>query len=79
MEDNAGKDWKIIAVADRDPRFADLNSIERLEEHLKKEIWHFFETYKQLENKQVKVNGWLNKKESYRIIRESKERFEKES
>lgn len=78
MEDQNSKDWKIIGVAEHDPRYANLKSIDELEEHLKKEIFHFFQTYKQLENKHVKVNGWLAKEDAYRLIKESAARFEKE-
>ena len=79
MADQNGKDWKIIAVAAGDPRLEEYSSLDDLDEHRKKEIWHFFETYKQLENKEVKVNGWLGKEDAYRIIGEAKDRFEKES
>lgn len=78
MEDEAGQDWKIIAVADKDPRHKTIQSVEDLGEHFKKEVQHFFEEYKKLEDKWVKVKGWLSKEDAHRIIREGASRFAKE-
>ena len=75
MNDNAGQDWKILAVADKDPKLSDIREIDDVNEHYKKEIVHFFEVYKRLEEKKVEVVGWLNKTEAYRIIKEAQERF----
>lgn len=75
MEDEAGQDWKIIAVADGDPRMKDVGAIEDLGEHFKKEVQHFFEEYKRLENKWATVKGWLGKDDAYGLIREGEKRF----
>jgi inorganic pyrophosphatase len=58
MSDEKGRDDKVISVSHRDPRMADVNSIDDLADHLRKEIYHFFEVYKELEDKQVNVLGW---------------------
>src|SRR5205085_9579964 len=58
MRDDKGQDDKIIAVAGRDPRYEDVNGLEDLSEHLRKEIVHFFRVYKELEDKAVDVEGW---------------------
>ena len=79
MEDNAGQDWKIIAVAEKDPRLTEIKSIDDLDEHRKKEIHNFFEVYKQLENKWVNVKGWLGKDDAYRLIQEAKLKFDQET
>lgn len=78
MEDEKGQDWKIIAVADKDPRQFSIQTIEDVDEQVKKEIAHFFEVYKTLEGKRVRVRGWLGKEEAYRLINEASERFDKE-
>lgn len=78
MEDEAGQDWKIIAVAEKDPRMKEIQSVEDLGVHFKKETQHFFEEYKKLEDKWVKVKGWLGKEDAYRIIKEGAERFASE-
>lgn len=61
MVDDKGGDDKIVGVADDDPRMANVRDISDLDEHTKNEIAHFFEVYKQLENKEVKTNGWSGK------------------
>jgi len=60
MEDEAGRDYKIIAVAEKDPRSATINALDDTNEHFRKEVSHFFETYKHLENKCVKIKGWMD-------------------
>lgn len=77
MEDNAGIDWKILAVATKDPRLNLISSISEVNEHLKKEIQHFFEQYKHLEDKWSKVRDWLDVDEAHKRIIEAQERFER--
>lgn len=78
MEDEEGHDWKILAVATKDPRFKDINDIDDVDNHLKDEIQHFFEQYKHLESKWATVKGWADKAEAHRRIVESQERFVQE-
>ena len=78
MEDDKGQDWKIIAVADSDPKLKTINAIEDLDEHHKNEIQHFFEVYKQLENKEVSVRGWLGKDVAYKVIMDAEDKFQQE-
>ncbi|MGA2910513.1 MAG: inorganic diphosphatase [Candidatus Microgenomates bacterium] len=78
MEDESGRDYKIVAVAEKDPRNKHIDAISDLPDHFKKEVQNFFETYKKLENKWVKIKGWVGKREAYKIIGESKEKFDKE-
>jgi inorganic pyrophosphatase len=75
MEDDAGKDWKIISVAARDPRLEHVNTTSDLGEHFAKEVQHFFEVYKHLENKQVKFLGLEDQAKAYKIILEAHQRF----
>jgi inorganic pyrophosphatase len=75
MEDEAGQDWKVVAVADQDPRFKSVTSVESLGAHFKRETQHFFEEYKRLEHKWAGVRNWLGKEDAYRIIERSAERF----
>lgn len=58
MEDDRGRDTKLIAVATGDPRFAEVQSLEQLSAHLRKEIEYFFRTYKDLEGKTSSIQGW---------------------
>ncbi len=78
MEDEEGKDVKIIAVALKDPRMEGIKTIDDLDDHYKKEIQNFFEMYKKLEKKPVKVHRWHGKEEAYGIIKKAMEKFEEE-
>lgn len=57
MVDAGERDEKIIAVPKGDPRFADVKDLKDINPHTLKEIEHFFLTYKQLQNKEVVING----------------------
>ena len=77
MEDNEGVDSKIIAVAVKDPLLANIKEIDDLDENYKKEIRHFFETYRELENKKVKTIFWHNKDIAHKLIKEAREKYSK--
>ena len=47
MLDGGEKDYKILAVPCNDPRFDDVLSIDDIQQHLLKEIEHFFSIYKE--------------------------------
>lgn len=82
MQDEKGTDHKIIAVPLEkiDPRFKEIQNVEDLPEHLKKEIQEFFETYKRLEpGKFVKVKGWQGRAKAKEIIKNAIEKYGSES
>lgn len=54
-----------------------LNNIDDVNEHFKKEIEHFFQVYKDLENKTVTTNGFGDKAAAIKMIQECVTRFEK--
>ena len=58
MHDDKGQDDKIIGVFSHDPRFERVKLLSDLSEHRRKEIVHFFQVYKDLEDKTVDVEGW---------------------
>jgi inorganic pyrophosphatase len=71
MEDESGKDEKIIAVPTikLDPQMAKINELEDLPEIKLQQIKHFFETYKDLEpGKWVKVTGFEGKEKAVELI-----------
>jgi len=78
MEDNGEPDQKIIGVVDSDPRFAHINELRDIQAHTLREIKHFFQTYKDLQqNKVVKVGDFHDKIDALELILECKERYEK--
>lgn len=68
MLDQNEADDKIIAVHADDPEFSHMESLEDLPPHRIKEIRRFFEDYKTLENKVVRVEEFFDRAEAYRII-----------
>jgi inorganic pyrophosphatase len=58
MRDEKGPDEKILSVAAADPRFSNMKNLSDLPSHILKEIVHFFDIYKELEEKQTIVLGW---------------------
>jgi inorganic pyrophosphatase len=71
MVDQGEADDKIIAVAQNDMSVNYLNDINELPPHTLTEMRRFFEDYKKLENKEVKVEDFLGRDEALRIIEES--------
>lgn len=77
MEDESGKDEKIIAVPVNkiDLTFDEIKSIEDLDITLKARIKNFFEHYKDLDKgKWVKVEGWDNVDKAKALIKEAANR-----
>ncbi len=75
MSDEMGRDDKIIAVAHRDVAYNHIMDIEQLPEFSLAEIKNFFEDYKKLERKQVKVKEFEKRAVALQCIRESKRRY----
>lgn len=59
MQDEKGIDNKILAVPVHDPRWSPFEDISELPPHLLTEIENFFLTYKKLEVKEVRSEGWI--------------------
>jgi len=68
MSDDKGPDEKILCVAKKDPRYGYRQSLDELNNHTLSEIQHFFEVYKQLEEKDVEVKGWHGPELALRLI-----------
>lgn len=77
MIDSEENDEKIVAVAKKDPFLNVYKDISEVPNHISSEIMHFFEVYKQLENKQTVVEKVLGRKEAEEIIRKSIENYNK--
>lgn len=62
MNDSGDSDDKIIAVPVDDPRWNDVENLADLNAHTLLEIEHFYSTYKKLQNKEVVVKDFKDKK-----------------
>ncbi|MBT1686537.1 inorganic diphosphatase [Dawidia soli] len=71
MIDQGEADDKIIAVAEQDPSVSHIQDVKDLPQHLRAELKHFFESYKQLENKKVVVDEFLSKEKAEAILQAS--------
>lgn len=58
MVDDGETDTKLIGVIDCDPRFKGYQKLEDLPQHKLAVIREFFETYKRLQHKEVKVGDF---------------------
>jgi len=77
MLDGGELDDKIIAVAANDMSVNHINDITELPPHFFKELRNFFEDYKKLENKTVKVEEFQNAIIAKKIILKSFEDYQK--
>lgn len=58
MKDKGFNDFKVLAVPNSDPIFAEFHDLWRVPPHFLREVEHFFATYKQLEAATVTTQGW---------------------
>lgn len=75
MIDTGLIDDKIIAVAINDPDINYIHSLDEVPPHYLSVLRNYFEQYKVLENKEVIINDFQNKKQAFEIIRESIETY----
>lgn len=68
MIDQGAEDDKVIAVHIDDPEYAHYESIAHLPPHRMSEVRRFFEDYKKLENKAVKVEDILGTEVAFQVI-----------
>ncbi len=68
MVDNGRNDEKIIAIPFDDPNYNMYTSIDQLPKHIFEEMRHFFQVYKNLENKTTAVKEVSDQEEAVRVI-----------
>ncbi len=76
MIDGGERDDKVVAVPIDDPRFVDVHDIGDLNKHFIKEMTHFFETYKKVQNKEVSVGKWHGAAEAKAAFVKSRELYD---
>ena len=76
MVDGGERDDKVVAVPVDDPRFDAVRDISDLNAHFQKEMSHFFETYKKVQNKEVSVGAWHGAEEAQAAFTRSCELYQ---
>jgi inorganic pyrophosphatase len=75
MIDEKGRDQKVLAVPDGDPRFREVSDLSDLAMHFLAEIRHFFEVYKTLEQKETEIIGWQGAASAEETILAAQQRY----
>lgn len=75
MLDQGVPDEKILAYATGNPRFSSVENYTQVQQHVLREIEHFFSIYKDLEGNRTKVLGWKDRDRAQEIIRSSHQRY----
>lgn len=77
MWDEKGVDYKILCVPVNDPQWNWAEDLDDVPKHLLREIQHFFEVYKDLEEKKTGVEGWENRSHALLAIEAARAAFAK--
>lgn len=75
MIDQDEEDDKIIAIHEHDPAFSHFRDINELPRHTLDELQNFFEDYKKLEHKKVRIERFKNREEAQKIVLTSLELY----
>lgn len=75
MSDDKGQDEKLLGVPTKDPRWNEVKSLEDVPQHILKEIAHFFQVYKDLENKKTVIEGWKDADFAAKLYEECVKRY----
>ncbi|PSR21221.1 MAG: inorganic diphosphatase [Sulfobacillus acidophilus] len=75
MSDDKGVDTKLFGVAADDPRYNHVQTLDDVSPHILKEIAHFFQTYKQLENKEVHIGEWRGEADAITVLEDCRQRY----
>ncbi|MFA6274690.1 MAG: inorganic diphosphatase [Candidatus Paceibacterota bacterium] len=70
MIDSGEADDKIIAVPKKDPRWEETKDLNDINKHTLKEMRHFYSTYKALQDKEVRVEGFGDVNEARAAFKE---------
>jgi len=75
MVDQGESDQKILAVPNRSPRFDGVDSLDGIYAHVRLEIEHFFNIYKELEGRKTATFGWGDVDAARQVIEEGRKEF----
>ena len=71
MEDEKGRDDKIIAVQSDDPEFNHYRDISELPAHKLRELQRFFLDYKVLEHKEVRIENLRGRIDAFNVLKDA--------
>ena len=74
MTDEKGSDEKVICASQNDPVWAHARDIHDLRPEFRDEIEHFFQVYKDLEDKKVVTAGFGHRDEALTVVAHARER-----
>ena len=74
MTDEKGRDHKVICVPLKDPAWSRVADIHDVPHEYRAEIEHFFQVYKDLEEKKTETHGYGNRVDAERVIAEARAR-----
>jgi inorganic pyrophosphatase len=75
MIDQGLADDKVLAVAELDAGVDHFQDVSDMPPHFKRELKEFFETYKRLENKEVKIHEFQPRATAFQVIRDALEYY----
>ena len=74
MADEKGDDEKVICVPLRDPLWSEISDIEDVPSQLRNEIEHFFQVYKDLEDKWTETWGYGDRVDAEGVVTDARQR-----
>lgn len=75
MADEKGVDFKVLCVALADALYTHVDALGQVSPHKLREIEQFFQTYKNLEDKSVEIDGWAGVAQTLEILRADRQRW----
>jgi len=78
MIDGGKHDYKVIAVATKDPEFNSYHEAAEMPQHRMQMLRRFFQDYKQLEGKQVEVDEVLPAEKAFPVIENALSTYSKQ-
>ena len=75
MVDQEERDLKVLAVPNRNPRYDEIHTVDQIFPHVRREIEHLFEIYKELEGRVTRMDGWGGPREARKAIQESRKKY----
>lgn len=75
MIDRGQHDYKVLAVPNSDPLFAEYQELDDVPKHFLREVEHFFASYKLLEGVTIITEGWENAAAAAAQVHDCVDRF----